>query len=658
MNIEQIDAHCDEYERHLQNGGRLSAEQFLQERKLPGNDALVADLRKLQQEYREKIVAEETAIQSAPADSIDSRLSPQDETTDQSVIGNYKLLQKIGEGGMGLVYMAEQTKPVARRVALKIIKPGMASREILARFEAERQALAMMDHPNIAKVLDAGTDRLGRPYFVMELVKGVPITTYCDDRQLSLTERLELFLPVCRAAQHAHQKGIIHRDLKPSNVLVAQFDSSPVPKIIDFGLAKAIGQKLTERTMYTQFGQIVGTIDYMSPEQATFNQLDVDTRSDIYSLGVLLYELLAGETPFDRKRLHSAAIDEMLRIIRNEEPPRPSARLSSSTLLPKIAANRRSEEKNLSGLVSGELDWIVMKAIEKERDRRYQSALALADDISRYLSNDAVLACPPSPAYRLRKLARRHRVALSVVAVIFASLLTGLAGTAWALVQANISEQRVRTELRQKEAYISRLTQTFRVDQFQRQQYFLFEQAASKLVRMVLTKLYTDPTKEPADSQLLRKAITTALVAFWQDMIEADRDTSGKPGQNTPRYQLQLAHCMARSGDVKAAWQKAQDLEDRILLDTENLSDCIRLYGICAKVAESDPGLAELYSDAAIRLIRLAGKQSEEPPPSDDDPDLAPLKSHPEFSILMQSWQSRQTRISPRLPATVTRRHD
>ena len=282
-------------------------------------------------------------------------------------IGPYKLLQQIGEGGFGVVYMAEQNEPVERRVALKIIKPGMDTQQVIARFEAEEQALAMMDHPNIARVFEVGATDSGRPYFVMELVKGVPITQFCDEHHLTPRQRLELFIPVCHAIQHAHQKGIIHRDIKPTNVLVAEYDDQPVPKIIDFGVAKAIQQRLTERTMFTQFGQVVGTIDYMSPEQAKLNELDIDTRSDIYSLGVLLYELLTGETPFDRQRLRSAAFDELLRIIREEEPPKPSTRLSSSHSLPSIAANRHTEPKKLSALVRGELDWIVMKALEKDR---------------------------------------------------------------------------------------------------------------------------------------------------------------------------------------------------------------------------------------------------------------------------------------------------
>ena len=298
-----------------------------------------------------------------------SAFSPVSETAGTQ-IGPYKLLQQIGEGGMGVVYMAEQTAPVQRKVAVKIIKPGMDSRQVIARFEAERQALALMDHPNIAKMLDAGTTDHGRQYFVMELVKGVPIIQYCDEHRLSPQQRLELFITVCEAVQHAHQKGIIHRDLKPTNILVADYDDRPVPKVIDFGVAKAIGQRLTERTMFTQLGQIVGTVEYMSPEQAKLNQLDIDTRTDIYSLGVLLYELLTGETPFNRQRLHSAAFDEMLRIIREEEPVAPSTRLSTSESLPSIAANRHLEPKKLTTLVRGDLDWIVMKALEKDRARR------------------------------------------------------------------------------------------------------------------------------------------------------------------------------------------------------------------------------------------------------------------------------------------------
>src|SRR5688572_1012043 len=327
-----------------------------------------------------------------------------------TVIGPYKLLQQIGEGGMGVVWMAEQTRPVQRKVALKVIKPGMDSRQVIARFEAERQALAMMDHVNIARVFDGGATDNGRPYFVMELVHGIPITKYCDDNHLTPRERLELFVPVCQAIQHAHQKGIIHRDIKPSNVMVTLYDGKPVPKVIDFGVAKATEQKLTERTLFTQYGTMVGTLEYMSPEQAEMSALGVDTRSDIYSLGVLLYELRTGSTPLTHKRLREAAYGEILRMIKEEEPPKPSVRLSDSgAALASISAQRHTEPAKLTRLVRGELDWIVMKTLEKDRNRRYESASGFALDVQRYLADEPVQACPPSASYRLRKFVRRNK---------------------------------------------------------------------------------------------------------------------------------------------------------------------------------------------------------------------------------------------------------
>jgi eukaryotic-like serine/threonine-protein kinase len=386
-----------------------------------------------------------------------------------TVIGPYKLLQQIGEGGMGVVFMAEQDEPIQRTVALKIIKPGMDTRQVIARFEAERQALALMDHPNIAKVLDAGTTESGRPYFVMELVKGVPITKYCDDKQLPVRTRLELLLPVCQAIQHAHQKGLIHRDIKPSNVLVAEYDDRAVPEVIDFGVAKATAQKLTDRTMFTEFGQVIGTLEYMSPEQAKLNQLDIDTRSDIYSLGVLLYELLTGSTPFERKRLSEAPFDEMLRIIREEEPPKPSTRLSTVEGLPKIAASRDSEPKKLSGLIRGELDWIVMKALDKDRDRRYGTANSLAADIERYLNNETVEACPPSASYRFRKFANRHKLGVAAGVAVAAALLLGVGGTTVGMIWALRERAAAQTSAAQATAQAERSDQVshFLVDMLQ-----------------------------------------------------------------------------------------------------------------------------------------------------------------------------------------------
>jgi hypothetical protein len=371
-----------------------------------------------------------------------------------TMIGPYKLLQRIGEGGMGVVFMAEQTNPISRRVALKIIKPGMDTRDVIARFEAERQALSIMDHPNIAKVLDAGTTEAGQPYFVMELVKGVPITDYCDDKQLSVAERLQLFVTVCQAVQHAHQKGVIHRDLKPSNILVAQYDDRAVSKIIDFGVAKATNQRLTEKTLFTRFGQIVGTFAYMSPEQAKFNELDVDTRTDLYSLGVVLYELLTGDTPHAKQKLQQAALDEIIRIIRQEDPLRPSARISSIETLPAVAANRHVEPKRLAIILRGELDWIVMKALEKDRARRYETANALAVDIQRHLDNEPVSACPPSATYRIRKAVRRHKMAFGAAFAVASSLLIGLVGTAWFAMESRqnfvLAEKRAEEEERQR----------------------------------------------------------------------------------------------------------------------------------------------------------------------------------------------------------------
>ncbi len=537
-------------------------------------------------------------------------------------IGPYKLKEQIGEGGFGLVFVAEQQQPMRRKVALKIIKPGMDSREVIARFEAERQALAMMDHPNIAKVFDAGTIEpppprpspikgegaaspqpslikgegaasplppgggglgwgFGRPFFVMELVRGVAITDYCDQQQLTTRERLDLFISVCHAVQHAHQKGIIHRDLKPSNLLVTLHDTKPVVKVIDFGVAKALNQRLTEHSIYTRFAQMIGTPLYMSPEQAELSGLDIDTRADIYSLGVVLYELLTGTTPFDKERMKTASFDEIRRIIREEEPPKPSTRISTlGQAATTVSAQRKSDPKRLSQSLRGELDWIVMKALEKDRTRRYETASAFARDVQRYLADEPVEACPPSTAYRLKKFARKYKKTLATGVAFVALLIAGVIVAAWLAVRATLAEDRANDE---REAALT--AQTLAEDRFR---------LARDSVDKYLDAVTYDAELKRKGFYKLRKRLLEAALPFYQKFAE---QKGGSPKLEEARgyAYFRLASIRREIGDTEAA-----------------LADCAQMRLVFEKLAAEfpeDPAhrqmLAASHNEQGLNLARI-----------------------------------------------------
>jgi serine/threonine protein kinase/tetratricopeptide (TPR) repeat protein len=527
------------------------------------------------------------------------------------IAGRYKLLEEIGEGGMGTVWVAEQTEPVKRKVALKLIKAGMDSRSVLARFEAERQALALMDHPNIAKVLDGGLTEAGRPFFVMDYVKGVPITEYCDAKRLSVAERLALFVHVCQAIQHAHQKGIIHRDLKPSNILVAPYDEQAVPKIIDFGLAKAMHQSLTERTFHTAHESVLGTPLYMSPEQAQLNNLDVDTRTDIYSLGVLLYELLTGSTPLEKKRFKEAAWDEVRRIIREEEPPRPSTRLSSSALLPSVAAGRQAEPTRLTKLVRGELDWIVMKALEKDRRRRYETANGFAMDVQRFLAGESVLAVPPSTGYRLRKLAGKHRAALTTAVAIGFLLVAGIAASTWQAVRATRAEAAAR-EAQRAEAERALGERRANAELGARNRELADERAevlaregqAISAVKKFRDAVANEPElKNTPQLEGLRKRLLKEPLVFsreLRDRLQADRDTRPES----------LARLAEASSDLGALTNEIGNQQDALTAYRGALAIYQKLVQAHPTATEYQSRLARSRLDIAAMLKRT-GKPAE-----------------------------------------------
>ena len=443
-------------------------------------------------------------------------------------VGRYKLLQRIGEGGCGVVYMAEQEEPVRRRVALKIIKLGMDTKSVIARFDAERQALAMMDHPNIARVLDAGATETGRPYFVMELVRGYKITEYCDRNNLATPERLDLFIQVCNAIQHAHQKGVIHRDIKPSNILVTMHDGRPVPKVIDFGIAKAIQGKLTDKTLFTAYEQLIGTPAYMSPEQAEMSGLDVDTRSDIYSLGVLLYELLTGKTPFNQQELMQSGLSEMRRKLREDEPQRPSTIITAlhGTELRATAEHRHVEPPRLISLLKGDLDWIVMKALEKDRARRYETANGLALDVRRYLNDEPVVARPPSRIYRFQKMARRNRALVLSGSAVAVALVVGLGAATWMYLREREARQqqvRLREQAEQAEKREAELRAQAEAKEQINQAAIYVSQSKFDEANAVLNQIKILPTQPSYDGVMAYRRVGEWLAARYRWKEAADR---------------------------------------------------------------------------------------------------------------------------------------
>ena len=567
----------------------------------PSCEAAIQALEEASGQFRAAALLPPTMASGSP------KLPAPAEGAGQTLAGRYKLIEVIGEGGMGSVWRAEQFAPVRRGVAVKLVKPGMDTREVLARFDAERQALALMDHPNIAKVLDGGATDAGRPFFVMELVAGTTITAYCDAKRLTPRERLELFVPVCRAVQHAHQKGVIHRDLKPGNVLVTEIDGKPVPKVIDFGIAKATGPALTERTLATGVGMLVGTPEYMAPEQADPNQSDVDTRADVYALGIILYELLTGSTPLTRQRAARGAILELLRLVREEETPTPSSRLVTSEALASIAANRGTEPARLAKLCRGELDWVVLKALDKDRDRRYQTANAFARDIERFLSDEPVEAGRPSAGHRFRKFVRRNRPQVVAGVLLLAALAAGLAGTTAGLLAAERARaaERDRAEgERQAKLEAEVAADSERAAKLQTEKRLVQVKKGVDLLAGLLKGINPDNEKKggPTVYDQLRGSIARAA-----SQLEGDSVGDAVAVAN---LQSELGETLRVLGDAKAAvpiLQKAQaTLEKELGPDNgETLEATTRLALAYEDSGRRDLAIPILERELAIRQAKL-----------------------------------------------------
>lgn len=561
------------------------------------------------------------------------------------IAGRYTLIEKIGEGGMGTVWRAKQSEPVKRAVAIKLIKAGMDSRQVLNRFNAERQALALMDHPHIAKVLDGGLHEQ-RPFFVMELVKGTPITEYCDGNRLPPAERLRLFIPVCEAIQHAHQKGIIHRDIKPNNVLVALYDDKPIVKVIDFGVAKATGGALTEQSIDTGFGSVVGTPQYMSPEQATFNNLDIDTRSDVYALGVLLYELLTGTPPFSHQQLEKLGLLEMLRVVREEEPQRPSTKLSTAEALPTLSANRATEPKQLTGLLKNELDWIVMKALDKDRVRRYQTAAGFASDVQRYLEGEAIEAHPPSAAYRMKKLLRKNKGPVLAGALILLTLTLGILGIVWQAVRAtNAMSQAQRARAQAENARVEAEIQRQRAQENESKALQSVEaqilageretlqriraEKATEKAEEILNAMLSNASRESLATQSEisedQKTFLTGALAYYRELTSEKSDA--------PTTRARIAHAAFRVGlieerlgrtqEAATAFGEARDLYQKLVEDSpdalpfqQQLALCFNNLGNAASDLGTTDQAESNYREAIRIQQRIAG---------------GPLRSVPEY---------------------------
>jgi len=525
-------------------------------------------------------------------------------------IGRYKLLQQIGEGGMGLVYMAEQEQPVRRSVALKIIKLGMDTRQVVARFEAERQALAMMNHPHIAKVFDAGATDSGRPYFVMELVRGIPITEYCDKNFLPTRQRLDLFILVCQAVQHAHQKGVIHRDLKPSNILVTLNDGVPWPMIIDFGIAKATHQRLTEKTLFTQFAQMIGTPAYMSPEQAEMSKLDVDTRTDIYALGVLLYELLVGQTPFDAKEMMQGGLDALRQIIREKEPLRPSTKLNTLSGDARTTAgkHRQTDVGKLVHQLQGDLDWIVMKCLEKDRTRRYDTANALAGDVQRYLSDEPVVACPPSAGYRLRKFVRRNKGPVLAGGIVLLALVVGIIGTTLGLIEAG--RQRLVVERQRNE-----LAERNRALQAAHEHEHLLNERARQAIETVMSETAIEQLTREKELRPEQKDFLDKMIQYYAESAQEEAATEEERTRQARAYHRmgRLNQILGRSKDSENAYRRAVPLFQQLAADfptrpefRQELATSLNVLGVLLLATDRLTEAESAYIEGLAILKQLA----------------------------------------------------